>query len=692
MDLSHAILGHRKSVVAASSILAVLSIFFTMTVPVNYNMVDYLPSTANSTVAIGIMQEEFGGELPNARVMVEDVSVQEALDYKEKLMATPGITAVVWLDDMVGLDTLNTTPLEFLDASLTDDYYKDRNALYSVSIASAEEAETLTSIYNLIGENNAVSGDAVNTALTQTASVSEVVNAMAILLPIIIIILIFSTTSWLEPLLYLLTIGVAVLINMGTNVIFGEISFVTQTVSPILQLAVSLDYAIFLLHSFNDLRASHEPREAMRLAMKRALPSVAASAGTTVIGFLALAFMRFGIGADLGLNLVKGILLSFISVMVFLPALTLLCGKLIDKTKHRALIPSIKGSGILKIKTPFLILAVIIVLPCFLAQSNTEFAYGTSGVAATPRATRDSAVIEEQFGKENALVLLVPRESAGKESELCDALSDIPHITGLLSYVTAVGASIPTEYVPQETVEQFYSSNYARIVLYTDISEEGEEAFMTVEAVLDTAAEYYETYYVAGQSATLYDMKNVVGADTGLVNLIAIIGILIVLLLTFKSISIPIILLFTIETAIWINLAIPYFTGQPIVFIGYLIISTVQLGATVDYAILLTNRYFAAREDKPKNEAMKTAMGENLISILVSAVILATAGFTLALTSSNPIISELGTLLGRGTVLSFIMVAFVLPALLLLFDKVIQKTTLKCNFYNSKISNEEHMQ
>lgn len=680
---SHAVIKHKKIVLIAFIVTAIISAIFSLLVSVNYDMVDYLPKDAQSTTAIKIMENEFGGEMPNARIMLTGVSIQEALEYKEKIEVIDGVRSISWLDDIIGLDTINTIPLDFLDTSIIKNYYQDNNALMSISIESGKETNAVNAIYKLIGENNAAAGEAVNAAATQSMSVSEVVNAMAILLPIIILILIISTTSWVEPLLFLFTIGIAIIINMGTNIIFGEISFITQTVSPVLQLAVSLDYAIFLLHSFNNHRLSHEPQEAMRLAMKEALPTVAASAATTVIGFAALMFMRFGIGADLGLNLLKGIILSFISVMVFLPVVTLMCYKAINKTKHRKLMPDFKKSGnlLMKVRLPFLILALVVVIPSFLAQTNTQFMYGMGSITNTSRVGKDTSSIEEKFGKENVLVLLVPKGNVGKEDELCDALSEIPYVTSVVSFVTAVGAEIPSEFVPKEAVDQFYSEHYSRVILYTATSEEGDEAFDTVQNVLDTAAIHYDTYYLTGQSATLYDMKNVVSTDTARINLVAIIGIFLVLLVTFRSLSIPLLLLFSIETAIWINLSFPYFTGQPLSFIGYLIISTVQLGATVDYAILLTNTYLNNRKTLPKKDAMRVTIEDNLVAILISAGILATAGFTLAFTTSNPIIGELGTLLGRGTLLSFIMVVCVLPALLVLFDKVIQKTTLKNKFH-----------
>ncbi len=680
------IVEHRKIVLAVFLVLAAAGAVLSLLVSINYDMTDYLPQESPSTVAISIIQDEFGEDIPNARVMLTGVTIREALEYKEKLSAIPGVSNVSWLDDVLGKDYLLSTPVEVLDHTISKNYYLDEKALFNVAIGSGQESTAIKDIYDLLGDRGAVSGDAANSNAFQSMTVHEVLKAMAFVIPIIFIILAFSTTSWLEPVLFMSTIGVAVLINMGTTAFFGEISFITQTVTPILQLAVSMDYAIFLLHSFKEYRKDHEPKEAMVLAMKRAVPTVAASAATTVIGFLALMFMRFGIGSDLGIHLAKGVVLSFLSVMVFLPALTLASYKRVEKSQHKNFVPSFnKVSRVLmKIRIPFLILALAIVIPSYLAQSNTNFLYGMGAASAKTRAGQDTVLIEEAFGRENPLVLLVPREDSGKEAELSGRLESIPHITSVISYATAVGAEIPPQYVPQEVYDQFYSDHYTRIVLYTDAADESEQTFEMVQAVLDTAKEHYGTCYLTGQSAALFDMRNVVEVDTGIVNLAAVIGIFLVTLITFRSITMPIFLVFSIETAIWINLSIAYFTDNTLSFIGYLIISTVQLGATVDYAILLSNHYLEDRKIMPKKEAMLKALSENLSAILVSAGILAAAGFTLASTSGNQIVSELGALLGRGTILSFVMVVCALPALLLIFDKVIEKTTIKSGFYKHK--------
>jgi len=666
-------------------IFTAITVLCALAVPlgsVNYSLVDYLPESAQSTTAIGVMKSEFGGAVPNASVMISDVTIKEALEYKSRLAAVEGVDSVSWLDDAVGEDVLLSTPVEFLDPGATRSYYKDGSALFSLTIASGMEQSAVHAVREIIGVDNAVAGDAVNIAAAQDMSVSEVLKAFYILLPLVLLVLILTTTSWIEPLLYLITIGFAVAVNMGTTALLGETSFMTQSISPILQLAVSLDYAIFLLHCFREYREEYEPGRAMVLAVKKSLAAVAASAATTVLGFLALIFMRFRIGPDLGLNLAKGVVLSFLFVMVFMPALTLASVKLLDRTAHRRFIPELRGVGrkLVRISVPLLIAAAVIAVPCYLAQSNAQFMYGMGAVAGSSRAGQDALKIEEEFGKENLLALLVPRGQTGKESELSKTLHDMDDVRRVVSYVDLVGEEIPPDYLDRATLGRFYSDNYALFIIYTDTTEESDGAFRAVEDIRSAAAMYYDGVYLAGQSATLYDIRNTVSADTKIVNLCAVIGIFLTILVTFRSVSIPLLLLFTIETAIWLNLSIGYFTGNTYNYIGYLIIGTVQLGSTVDYAILLTDRYLDLRREHPKKEAAIRALGGNLLSILTSAAILSMAGFTLSMTSTNPIVAELGELLGRGTLLSLAMVCLVLPALLTVFDGLIQKTTLNHGF------------
>ena len=685
------LLQNKKKVVVFSIILAVVGAILSLTVKINYNMLDYLPSDAKSTTALSVMKKEFSQSIPNGHVMITNVSIQEVIDFKNKLNSLEGITEVLWLDDIIDI----TVPLEFADKETVETYYKDKNALISITTKTGNEIKTLNSIYEVIGDKNSVSGDLVDVATQQSMATSEPAKAMMILVPIIIIILLIATTSYIEPILFLLTIGIAVLLNLGTNIFLGEISFITQAISPILQMAVSLDYAIFLLHSYEDYKKqTNDLNDAMRLAIKRSFSAIMASAATTLFGFIALMFMNFKIGSDLGINLVKGIIFSFLSVMIFLPTLTLCCNKWIEKTKHKKILSDFKNISkkTSKLRIAVVIIIAITIIPIFLAQGNNTFIYGMgSNLSSTSRSSFDTKLINKTFGKSTAMVLLVPKGNNVKEELLCEELIETPHIMSVVSYANTVGNAIPSSFLIDDVLNQFYSENYSRIILYTDTEAESDIAFTTVENIEKITSKYYgDDFLSLGNSVNLYDLKNVVEKDTSVVNLIAIFAITMVLFLTFKSISLPLLLLLTIETSIWINLSVPYFAGNSLCYIGYLVISTVQLGATVDYAILLTDHYMTNRKKMSAKEAIKASLGDTAKSIFVSGSILASAGFCLGIISSDQIISELGILLGRGAVLSVIMVVLFLPTLLLWFDKLIQCTTLKHNFFKggSKIENK----
>jgi len=671
------ILKYKKSIVITFVLLAVISAVAQFTVSINYNMTDYLPEESSSTIAMEVMEDEFEGNMQNARVMIEDVSIQEALVFKENLSAINGVTDVNWLDDAIDAKM----PIEMADEDTVESYYKDDAALFTFAIQEEEEVRITDEIYALIGEDNAMDGEAVDTAVSQKMTGSETMTAALILIPIIIIILVLSTSSWMEPVFFLTAIGISVLINLGTNVFIGEISFITQSVAPILQLAVSLDYAIFLLHSFSDYRKKVEdPEQAMQLAIKRSFPAISTSAITTFFGFIALTFMNFEIGADLGLNLVKGIALSFISVVVFLPALTVLLYKWIDKTQHKTLIPSTWNVGkfLVKIRVPMIIIVLLLIVPAFLGQSQTNFLFGMGEHPENTRAGTDAVQIEETFGEFTPMILLVPEGDIAREEQLIQDLRSLEPITSTVSYVDTVSTAIPPDYLEEEVTEQFFSGNFSRIILNTNTGDEGDAAFELVETVRDISQDYYgDGAYVLGESVTLYDMRETVERDNTVVNLMTIITIAIALMFAFKSISLPVVLLLTIQASVWINLSVPYFTGSSLVFIGYLIISTVQLAATVDYAILYTEEYRRNRKEMSAFEAAKKTLNEKIFSITVSASILSSVGFILWLTSTNPIVGSIGLLLGRGALLAYILVICFLPAILIIFDKMINKTTMK---------------
>lgn len=675
--LADAIIRHRKAVIRIFMAAAVVCALLFTRLVINYNMAEYLPPDAQSTKALQLLNQEFAKALPNAQVEVRDLSLMEALEFKRILAGLPHISEVLWLDDLIDL----LQPLEMADQDTALSYYRDGTAYFQVVVPKGNEKEGIREIRNLLQERGTVTGEASEIEFVQAAAGREVAKAMIILAPLILLILLLTTTSWLEPLLFLAAIGMSVVINMGTNAMFGSVSFLTNAVTPILQLAVSLDYAIFLLHSFGKHRqAGADVDIAMREAIKESFSAVAASATTTLFGFMALLFMQFGLGADLGLSLAKGIIFSFISVIIFLPALTISVHKTLEKTRHREIMPAFFNIHkiLRRISIPAVIVVAVIIVPCFLGQSQTDFLYGYQA-AFNEMTGKDTKAAESN---PTPLVLLVPKGDIVKEELLSKDLLDLPYISSVISYPKTVGPGIPDGFLDSSITEQFYSEHFARLVIYADTPQEGDIAFATVAKISAAAEKYYpgEAYSV-GQSANLYDIRTVVQKDNKTTNLIAIIAIFLVLLLTFRSALLPFFLLITIETAIWINLSIPYFTNSSINYIGYLVLNTVQLGATVDYAILLTVTYMRSRRSLPKKEAISEALGKSFRSILVSAAIVAMAGFTLAGTSSNPLIADIGKLLGRGAVLSMTMVLVFLPALLTIFDKAIGKTTYQAKFY-----------
>ncbi len=679
------IVNHPKKILVFFLLLAVTGIFMKGMVAVDYDITDYLPEDSASTVSLEKMESEFDGGIPNARVMVRDVSIPEALEYKEKLEDCIGVTEVTWLDDNVDI----LQPVETMDVDTVETYYKDNTALFTVTIAEDKRIEAVSAIRSVIGEENALSGDAVSTAAATVGTVKEVSQIAVIAVIFVAVVLFLTTTSWIEPILVLLGLGIAVIINAGSNLIFGKISFVTNAAGSILQLAVSLDYSVFLLHRYEEcLKKYSTPKEAMVKALCKSTSSILSSGLTTVIGFLALVFMRFEIGPDLGLALAKGVALSLITVFIFMPALILSAHKWIQKTKHRSILPNFHkfGKGVSKVMIPLASLFLVVIAPAYLASNKNFFYYGAAYIYGKGTDVGDdTAQIEDVFGKSDTYVALVPKEDLALQKELSDSLHEIPQIKNILSYVDTVGAEIPEEYLDEETLSLLISDHYSRFVITVDADSEGKSTFDLVETIRDTIKQYYpEDAYLAGNGVSTYDLMDTITADTIKVNVISIGAICLVLLLTTKSLLLPILLVLGIETAVWMNLAVPYFKGSIVFYISYLIISSIQLGATVDYAILFTDRYMEFRRKMNKKQAVIETVSSVTVSVLTSGSVLAVVGFLMGYISSHGVLSQLGMFLGIGSLFSMIIVLFVLPGLLYLCDGFIQHTTLKTNFYQDR--------
>ncbi|WP_071705865.1 efflux RND transporter permease subunit [Murdochiella vaginalis] len=673
------VLRHRIAVLLLFVVLTTLSAFAATKVPVNYDMADYLPAGAPSAKALHTLKKDFDFSMPNARVSYPVDSVREALTIKAKLQAADCVDQVLWLDDMVDIHT----PTEQLDQRTVETYLKDGRAMFQVS-ADTVKARDSVKFLRSVKDDCWISGQLMELASAQNAVNTEIQSITLFIIPIVFAILLISTSSWLQPFLFLLTIGVSVLLNLGSNLILGSVSFITQAVSGVLQLAVSMDYAIFLLNRYNMNRAAGmENKEAMAAAIVRSSVAIASSAATTFFGFLALLFMQFRIGADLGIVMAKGIVFSFLTVLLFLPALILVLQRPLDRLAHRPLLPNFQRVGklIYRRRYRFVLLIAIILVPAFLAAQNNAFVYGMGNYPKGSAAEHDVQAIDTHFGQQQQISLLVPRGDLQKEQRLQNKLERIGPIDTVMSYVSMADAAIPQEVVSRKGLDLLVSPNYSHFILNANMAREGKIAFATVAEIRDAAKELYgDTIQMTGYPVVTDDMRATVRSDNLIVNGLAVLTIALTIAIAFRSLFLPILLVMTIEVAIWLNLSVPYFTGSPLSYIGFLIISTVQLGSTVDYAILYTEHYCDHRTRRNRRETLDLAARETIPSLLPPAMILTCSGLVLYLTSSLTIVSELGEVLARGAALSLLMVIFVLPGLLFVFDRLVERTSFGRHF------------
>lgn len=687
---SNLIIKQRKLVIAIFAVVTVICTIASLFVKVNYSLMDYLPKDSDSTIALDVMDEEYKQAPPNARAMVSNVTVLQAKDIKKKIQNVEGVDEVTWLDDSVNI----YQPLETIDEDVLESYYKDNKALYTITIDEDEElsSKAIKEIREIIGEDGNLSGSIVNTVTSRETTSSEINLIMIIIIPIIFIILILTTTSYFEPVLFLGTIGVAIMLNRGTNLFLGEISFVTNSAGSILQLAVSMDYSIFLLHQFEACRKSESDVEkAMKMALKISFSSVMSSGLTTIVGFIALILMRFRIGPDMGIVMAKAVILSLFAVLVLLPALALETYRLIDKTKHKLFIPPFGwlSKSVYKMRFIMVTIFIISIVPCYLAQGSNIFLYGESGIFNddSTQVGHDKHIIDDEFGQYDPFVLMVPRGDSQKEQTLNKELLAQDYVKSVTSYANTVSNQIPNEYVPTNLLEQLMSRNYSRFVITVEGNDIDGSSFVAVEGIREIGKKYYkDEALVAGNSPSTYDLREVVTEDNVRVNTVAIGAIFLILLINFKSLILPIILTLLIEAAIWMNLTVPYFAGVQLNYIAYLIISSVQLGATIDYAILFTSKYLSNREMMIKKEAAMETVSGTFLSIFTSAIIMILAGIALSVVCTNGVIKQLGELVGRGAFISIVLVMFVLPIFLMIFDKAIARTTKNIHFYQLELA------
>ena len=662
-----------ESIFVAGCIFSIIAMCF---VNVNYDLTKYVPSYTQSSQGLDKMKEEFGYP-GTARLMIKDVSLYEAKMYKDQLAAVDGVDQILWCDTTVNVYAGE----DFVNLDDIKDYYKDGCAVMDITF---EEESDSPRTERAIDEMKAITGDkgcyvgmaVQNKSLIETTA-REMGRILVVAVLMILAVLCLATTAWTEPILFMMVMGVAVLLNKGTNIFLGTISFLTDNVAIILQLATSMDYSIFLLDAFMSWRDTGlSEEEAIVKAVEEAINSIFASSLTTVVGFLALVTMKFNIGFDMGLVLAKGIVFSLLSVVFFMPAMILKFTKLNDRTKHRSFFPDFTklGKGVFKIRYAVLIGIFLITPPAYVAQGMNHFLYGNSAVggAKGTQVYEDDQEITARFGRSNMLLLIYPNNDMVAERRLSDELEDLPYVKSVTSMANTLPEGVPEEFLPESATSLLHKNDTARMLIYIRTKGESDIAFQCTDQIRDIMKKYYpEESYVVGETPSTQDIKVTITEDNTRVNVLSLLGVFMVVMFSFHSVLIPLVVMIPIEVAIFLNMAIPYIQGVDMVYMGYIIVSSIQLGATVDYSILLTNNYIAKRKLLPKKEACIEAVTRSCSSIFTSGTIITLAGYIVHFISTTAAIGDLGHLIGRGGLLSVMLVLTLLPALLVLCDPLI---------------------
>lgn len=734
------IVDRRKGFYLVYILLIIFSLFSTNWVQVNNEITDYLSEETETRRGLSLMEQEFI-TYATAEIMVDNISYSDAEKLVEELKKISGVKEI----------TFDDSNKHFVNAAALFSITFEGTSEDEISVAALSEIENKLEGYDTY--ISAELGDAHSKRLSE-----EINIVMLIACVIILIVLLISSHTYMEIPVLIMTFGVAAILNKGTNFMFGTISFISNSIAVILQLALAIDYAIILCHRYTEERETKEPREAVITALCKAIPEISGSCLTTLSGLAALGFMQFKIGFDMSIVLIKAIIISILTVFTLMPGLLMSFSKLIDKTHHKNFVPKITAWSNAVVKARFItpcIFAVLIVV-AFFFSNNCPYAFSYTNLSTVKKNESQIAdeMIKNTFGKSNTLAVVVPSGDYEKEQKLkkeLESFSQVDEVTGLASVEAINGYSVGDRLTPREfseltdmdieTVRLLYSAyaadsenygrivggidtykialldmfdfvfemidngyvsldeemqndldelheqltdgkkqlgseNYSRLVMNLNIPEESEETFEFLSVVRDTAKKYYgDNVLLVGNSTSDYDLSTAFARDNMVINILSILFVLIILFFTFQSAGIPIILILVIQGSVWLNFSFPTIQNSPIFFMSYLVVSSIQMGANIDYAIVITNRYTELRRKMNKFEAIKQSLDLAFPTVFTSGTILASAGFAIGLFSSDPAISSIGTALGRGTVISIVLVMGILPQLLVLGDKIIEKTS-----------------
>ena len=679
IDFAEMVVKHHKFINKLFIGLFLLNLLFYFFVDVNYDLSEYLPESAPSKIGLNVMEDEFGYP-GSARLMLEDVSLYEAKLYKDKISEIEGVDMVLWAD--LFLDVYQSS--SFIDYDEIEDYYKDGYACMDVIFIDGDSDKpthkALDEIKNICGDKIYMGGPAVqNKSLGETLN-REMMIAMTLGVLMIALVLCLTTTSWFEPVMFLTVMLIAIILNMGSNIIVGQISFLTYSIAAVLQLAIAMDYSIFLLHTFtHEKEKGLDTETALKNAIRQSSSSILASGVTTIVGFVVMTIMSFKIGADIGIVLAKGVVLSLLTVIFFMPSLILKWYPIIEKTRHKSFMPSFRrmASSIYRIRIFPLVFVALIVVPCYIGQNMNDFTYGSESVSGSPGTEVYAAeqAMNEKFGKSNLLMLVVPNQGTVTERNLYNDLNDLEYVKAAISIGGILPDGIPLSILPGSVKDLMYTDNYTRIMVTLRTSSESELAFQAVDHINELMHGYYpEDAYLIGVTPSTEDIKNVIVDDYERVNWLSLLGVALVIMCTFKSPVLPVIVMIPIEVAIFLSMAMSYVAGSKVMYVGYIVVSCLQLGATIDYSILMTDKYIEARKTHGKKESVIEAVSGSALSIFTSGSILAIVGYGLFFVSSVEAIGGMGRMVGRGALCSLFLVMTILPALLYYTDILFVKS------------------
>lgn len=679
---------HRIIILILGVLLLIPATIGTIKTRINYDLLSYLPEHLETVKGQDILVDEYGmGAF--SMVVVDGMDMKDVQKLEDQFSEVEHVKDVLWYDDVADI----SLPVEMLPSDLKKAFFNGDATmmlvLFDNTTSSDQAMEAVTQMRQIANKQVYISGMTGIVTDIKNLCMSEVPIYVVIAAVLSFLVLELTGTSFLVPLLFLLSVGVAILYNMGTNIFLGEISYITQALNAVLQLGVTMDYSIFLLNSYeeNKKRFPGDKERAMGHAISNTFKSVTGSSLTTVAGFLALCFMTFALGKNLGIVMAKGVVIGVICCVTFLPSLLLVFDGAIEKTKHKPLIKSFDkpSAFITKHYKVWVVIFLIMLVPAIYGNNHTKIYYN---IAQSLPSTLDSNVandkLKEEFNMENVHMVMIDKNMDGKEkSKMLNEINSVKGVKWTLGLNSLVGPSVPDSMIPDDVKEMLQSDDYELEFVCSEYASATDEVNAQVGEISKIVKSYDKNGMVIGEAPLMKDLQDVTDVDLKMVNIVSILAIFIIIMIVFKSIILPVLLVAVIEFAIFVNMAIPYYMGVSLPFVASIVIGSIQLGATVDYAILMTSRYQKERQrGRDKREAISIAHKTSSLSIITSGLSFFAATFGITCYSKVDMIGSICTLLSRGAIISMLVVILILPAMFMIFDKAICK--LSINFLENK--------